>query len=358
MRRQSMTFGAVGLVIGLAVGAAGMGLVAADESESGDVTERTTTTVPVERRTLELSESTTGELASSAEADLTTIGSGTITSAAEVGAQLDRGSQIVRVDDRPVVLLIGDQPVWRSFEPDMTDGPDVTQLEWNLAALGFTPAGMVLDDHYSDDTANAIEAWEDSLGIAEPDGVIDEGQVIFATGLLQVVTSVPSGTRLSPGDALATVRPDDGSALDLTFSVTEEADRYQPEQAVNILAADGTSTSATIVSFERDAAESGQGAAGGGDAQAAASFTVTAAPKGDGDGLTPGQVDVEIPTESAIDTLAVPSRALVAVVEGDQAVELAEGNRLVPVEIGVFAEGWVEISGDGIDEGTMVVVPT
>ena len=137
--------------------------------------------------------------------------------------------------------------------------------------------------------------------------------------------------------------------------MTEEADRYQLGKPVAIITTDEASHEATITSFERVATSAGaQHGAGGGQST---SFTVTATPDAGDSGLNPGPVTVEIPTERASDALAVPSRALVAVTEGGQALRLAERNRLVAVEIGVFADGWVEISGDGIKEGLKVVVP-
>jgi hypothetical protein len=54
---------------------------------------------------------------------------------------------------------------------------------------------------------------------------------------------------------------------------------------------------------------------------------------------------------------------LVAVLEGGQAVQLADSGRLVPVEVGVFSDGWVEVSGPAVEDGSLaegvnVVVPS
>jgi hypothetical protein len=38
-------------------------------------------------------------------------------------------------------------------------------------------------------------------------------------------------------------------------------------------------------------------------------------------------------------------------------VELAGSRRIVPVEAGMFADGFVELSGNGIRSGMRVVVP-
>lgn len=357
MNRVAVISGALGLMAGLVAGGVGVQLLDDNSTDLTAAQKRATTTVAVERRTLDVTESTTGELASSAEQSLTTIGSGTITMAATVGATVDRGGQLARVDDVPSILLTGDQPVWRSFDSSMTDGADVRQLESNLVALGFDPKSMTVDANFDSDTAAAIKAWETSLGIPEPDGVVDAGQIIFVATAVQVTASTTAGTRLNAGDSTATVRPVDGAGLKLTFTVTEEADRYQVGKPVAIVLTDESRHAATISSFERVAIAGGQqGGLGGGGAQTA-SFTVTATPDHGGAGLSAGPVNVEIPTDRASDALAVPSRALVAVTEGGQALRLADGDRLVAVTIGVFADGWVEVTGDDIFEGTKIVVP-
>jgi multidrug efflux system membrane fusion protein len=53
----------------------------------------------------------------------------------------------------------------------------------------------------------------------------------------------------------------------------------------------------------------------------------------------------------------VPVNALVARRGGGYGVELAAGRRIVPVRTGLFAGGYVEVSGSGIRAGTRVVVP-
>lgn len=350
MNRTAAASGVVGALIGLVVGGGGV-LLWKDSPSSTSATKRSTTTAVIERRSLAVKETTTGELASASEQELTTIGSGTITTAATVGESLTFGGQIARVDDKPTVLMLGSEPVWRAFEEGMTDGADVQQLEYNLVALGFNPDDMTVDDTFTSATAAAVEEFESSLNITEPDGVVDLGEVVFQPAPIQIASSVAAGTRVSAGGALATVRAVDGSGLRLTFSVSQEADRYQVGKPVAIIATNGSSHAAVITALDRVASTGGQGIGG----QSTTSFTVTAVPK-DANGLTAGPVSVEIPTESANDVLAVPSRALVAVIEGGQAVELVEGG-LAAVKVGVFADGWVEVSGDKLKEGAKVVVP-
>ena len=55
--------------------------------------------------------------------------------------------------------------------------------------------------------------------------------------------------------------------------------------------------------------------------------------------------------------LAVPVRALLALAEGGYAVErvTATGTELVPVELGAFADGYVQVTGTVAAGDTVVV---
>jgi hypothetical protein len=84
--------------------------------------------------------------------------SGTITWLPAPGQVIRAGQRLLAVDGQDVLLLSGRQPAWRAFGPGMSDGPDVRELERNLAALGYDPYhAMTIDDHYDWATQAAIE---------------------------------------------------------------------------------------------------------------------------------------------------------------------------------------------------------
>jgi hypothetical protein len=74
--------------------------------------------------------------------------------------------------------------------------------------------------------------------------------------------------------------------------------------------------------------------------------------------LDEAPVGVGLAQESRRNVLAVPVNALVARRGGGYGVELADSRRIVAVEAGLFADGYVEVSGGNIREGTRVVVPS
>ncbi len=160
------------LVVGIAIGVLGTKLSDRTTAPAQNAIAKHTTTVAVQRRTLAVTETATGQLAPAQEQNLTTIGSGVVTAPAVVGTRLDRGSVVARVDDSPVVVMFGSIPVWRAFASGMTPGPDVAELEANLVALGFGGNGLVVDNTFTASTASAVQRWEKSLGIASTDGTV------------------------------------------------------------------------------------------------------------------------------------------------------------------------------------------
>jgi multidrug efflux pump subunit AcrA (membrane-fusion protein) len=77
-------------------------------------------------------------------------------------------------------------------------------------------------------------------------------------------------------------------------------------------------------------------------------------------GLDEAPVDVEVVSDSAPGVLAVPVTALLALTEGGYAVEIVTEDGtiiLIGVEPGLFADGFVEVDGEGLTDGMQVVVP-
>jgi hypothetical protein len=111
---------------------------------------------------------------------------------------------------------------------------------------------------------------------------------------------------------------------------------------------DGTSAPATVSSIgEASTGESGD-----------TTLPVEIAVSGGIDLPTGSPVDVSVTIVAAEDALTVPVEAVLALAEGGYAVEVRDGatSHLVGVELGTFADGFVEVTGD-VDEGAEVVVP-
>jgi hypothetical protein len=74
-------------------------------------------------------------------------------------------------------------------------------------------------------------------------------------------------------------------------------------------------------------------------------------------GLDDAPVTVDFTESAAKGVLAVPVRALLALAEGGYAVEkvTATGHQLVPVTLGAYADGYVQVTGPLVDGDTVVV---
>src|SRR5215471_17228245 len=84
---------------------------------------------------------------------VTGAGGGVITWLPAPGAVIGRGQPVYKADNRPVPLFYGRLPLYRPLQAGDT-GADVTEVERNLAALGYT--GVTVDRYYTAATAAAV----------------------------------------------------------------------------------------------------------------------------------------------------------------------------------------------------------
>ena len=73
---------------------------------------------------------------------------------------------------------------------------------------------------------------------------------------------------------------------------------------------------------------------------------------------TGATVTINVTSELAKGVLASPVNGLLAILSGGYAVEIvtATGTTLIPIETGIYADGWVEITGPGLRSGTEIIV--
>jgi peptidoglycan hydrolase-like protein with peptidoglycan-binding domain len=284
---------------------------------------------------------------------------GTLTGLVPAGTLVTMGggpfavSWLYEVDGRRVPVLDGTIPMWRALGPGVDDGPDVRQLEEDLVALGFAdPAVMTVDDEFTSATTAAVKRWQGSLGWEET-GTVDPGDVAILDGPVRVAsTTATVGDELGPSAPVMDVT---GTERQVSLQVSlSEREMVDVGDAVEVVLPDETKVAAHVTDIGRTATAGQNGAAptiavtvGLDDAGAAGDYD--AAP-----------VDVEVTRHAATGVLAVPVAALLALAEGGYGVEVvsADGlSHLVGVEIGQFADGWVEVTGD-VAVGDQVVVPT
>ena len=334
--------------LGLAVIAAGVGawLWAANDSDGSSTTATgPVATAAVERGTISATQTWDGTLEPGQRSTVTAGGQGAITRLAEPGQQIKPGDELYRLNEQPVVLLDGEVPMFRDLAPGDT-GADADQMKANLQALG-----------YGGFTAEAVRDWQQDIGAA-PTGVVSSTQVVFLPQARRVDTlHVGVGDRVPPGAPVVDVT---GTKQVVSLEApTDDRDLLDGGTEVTVVLPDGAElpgTVGTATVFE-PAPAPGEGGEGGAPEAEAMVQAEVALEENAPDELVGSPVDVVVETEERSGVLLVPVNALLALAEGGFGLEVVDEDgtsAIVPVDTGLFANGKVEVSGDGIAEGTVV----
>ncbi len=272
---------------------------------------------------------------------------GTLTGLPKVGDVIASGQQIAEVDGVPIIVLTGARPAWRDLRPGISAGEDIRQLEAALVALGHAdPEKVTVDDTWTSATTAAVKAMQEALGIPE-DGRLTLGEIVFAPATMRV--AAVSGV-LGDAPAAAGIQVT-GEAQVVSAEVDpEDADLLAVGDVVEIELPTGDDVEGTVVEIGEPEA--------GADGSVGIPVRLTADGLDTLDGLS---VEIRVAEVAAQGATAVPADALLALAEGGYAVEAPDetsprGTRLVKVDVGMFADGWVQVTGD-IAPGDQVVVP-
>ncbi len=268
-------------------------------------------------------------------------------------------------------LFYGDGAAWRSLSIDTTPGPDIGWLETNLVALGY--GDLEVDDIFDSETADAVMAWQTDV-VVTATGEVPLGQVVFIAGPAPVsALAVSRGDSVNEGAVLyeltavelvsSTVGPDGVQDQTVTAQrVTARLDLVDQD-----LLALGTSV---LIELPDDTEVNGEVIELGAvpvivsateQANESSYLDVVIAPEESVDpNWTGATVQVRFATEVAQAVLSVPVSALLALQEGGYAVEIVQPDgsvRLVGVSTGLFADGFVEVAGNGLGPKLEVVIP-
>ena len=304
----------------------------------------------VERRDLVVTEELEGELGYADQRDVASARTGVVTAVAAAGTTISPGEELYQVDLEPTAVLKGEVPAYRALDTS-TDGADVKQLERGLDSLGY--GNLTVDRHFTSNTADAVEQWEADLGRSDPDGVVELGDVVFAPDGVRVsATEGYVGAQVQQGSALVTI-----TSTSKVVSVDLDADRsseFEVGTPVTVSLPNGAETTGTVANVGTEP----QSDPSDTDAEPTVPMLITLSQPASAASFDSGAVDVTIETSREEDVLAVPVTALVALAEGGYAIEVVERgtSRLIAVEIGTVAEGWVAIEGDVV-QGAEIVVP-
>lgn len=189
-RRRRPRLLAAGAIALVAIGVAALAVESSQGSHArpGQGLPGGQTTTTVQRRTLVEHATVDGTLSYEGEQEVYDRLSGTFTWLPAVGAVIERGGALFRIDDRPVVLMYGSVPAYRALKEGVSDGPDVEELNENLKALGYDPYGAIGTlDSFGEATAAAVRRWQEAQGLTQT-GEVQLGAVVFAPGPRRVTT--------------------------------------------------------------------------------------------------------------------------------------------------------------------------
>jgi membrane fusion protein, multidrug efflux system len=361
MTRSRKGLAVVAVSVLAAGGAGGWALTrpSGGAADAAPANETARPTVPVTKQNLVQTTEVDGTLGYGDQQTLAAGLKGTVTWLAPEGSVVGRGKTLYKVDQEPVTLLYGSVPMYRELE-DGVEGADVQQLETNLRELGYT--GFTVDDEFTENTAEAVEEWQQDLG-REETGTVEVGEVVFTPAPIRVAAHNAS----VGGQAGGTVFSYTWTTRLVTVPLPVADQRLAKKGAkVTVELPGGGTATGTIqsVSTVAEMPES-SGSTGAGQPQASSSedATIDVVVRLDEPGAAgrfdEAPVTVQLVSERRDGVLTVPVAALLALKEGGYGLEVvAEGNtKVVAVRVGMFAGGRVEVSGSGIAAGVQVGVP-
>jgi peptidoglycan hydrolase-like protein with peptidoglycan-binding domain len=313
-----------------------------------------TATATVARQDLNGQTKVSGTLGYAGSSTVQSPLAGRITWLPTAGQVIGRGGTLLAVDNQPVQLFYGTLPPWRDLAVGVDDGPDVKQLERNLVALGYDPDhAITVDDHYTWATKAAVKRWQKARGLDQT-GVFTTGMpVVFLPWAVRVATLSGSvGGQAAPGQPAYTVTSNKHQVT-VNLDVSQQSYIKQGDR-VDVVLPDGRHAKGRVSDVGRVAVTSGSGQ----DQTTTIPVTVALDDPTAGGRLDQAPVDVYVTTQSRKGVLAVPVGALLALAEGGYAVETVDAagqHHLVAVQLGVFSNGMVEVSGAGLRAGMRVV---
>lgn len=293
-------------------------------------------TASLNTRTIAKTDTLDGTLRYDATKAVSVAAKGIVTKTRAVGETVENGQALAWVDNRPVTLLYGDLPQWRPLQLGMEDGPDVRQLERALVDLGYARGlKLSVDNTFTDGTETAVKRMQKAIGLAE-DGIVDQGEVVFLSSASRI-TSVTSEVGAAVGQSLVEVS---GTTRVVEINLdAADRDDVSVGQKVAVQMPDGKDVEGTIrsIAAEVDTAKEGEETV----------KVIVDLPDDTNVAFDEAPVEVKTSTELAHDVLTAPVAALLATPGGGYAVERVTtvGTEMIPVELGAFGSGYVEIRG-------------
>ncbi len=383
MKRTTWVLAAA-VVLAAVVAIGGVAVTSGAKQASAAAQPAPANTAQVEKGTLSATVPQDGTLTYQARSDgspysVINQAQGTYTELPTLGQVIHQGRVLYRVSDRPVVLLYGSTPAYRTLSAGAS-GPDVADLNADLVALGYATRARLspTSASFGSATTAAVEKLQAALGVSQS-GTLALGQAVLEPTAVRVTSvSAQLGAGAQPGQtvmqATSTTRQ-----VQVALDALQETDVAVGDK-VSITLPNNQATPGVVSSVGTVATCPSSSGSGGSGSSSAAPGTDTCSSAGSGSStptitvdVTPSHpaatrrwdqapVHVGITTASVPNALVVPVTALLAQSTGGYAVEVVgagSSRHLVPVSLGLFddADGLVQVTGSRVAAGQRVVVP-
>lgn len=376
-----------------------------------------TATTTVTKGDISTTRTISGTLGYGATRVISGSGNGVITWLPAAGTTITRGQRVYAVNDQSVPLFYGKIPLFRDLDTKGTVGRDVRTVFNNLRALGYevgrqpSPGTVVTQSVPSSaDSAGASPSSAATTDMPAPGATIDapagapspaattdkgptttqthpptrvvrrtvhDGEAVLTAALIKAIKAwqrhleLPASGELTVGSVLvlpAAVRvsalsaqvsaPAAGELLSTTSTskvITVLADQGEAATVDNgdhatVALSDGTTTPAKVTSVGTAL----QTQDGGDPSSPKLTITLVLDQPSKLKQVDSADLQVSFAAQTHKQVLTVPISALLALQEGGYALQTPAG-ALIAVKTGIFADGQVEVSGTGINEGMTVV---
>ncbi|HTI24785.1 MAG TPA: peptidoglycan-binding domain-containing protein [Kutzneria sp.] len=302
-----------------------------------------------------------------------TVGGATtqlVTRAPAVGATVGSGQRLLEVSGRPVFLLPGQVPMYRTLSDGMK-GDDVRQLQQALTALGY---GHLSSGTFDVATQIQVKRWYEHAGY-EPQAEADKttvpsGEILFLPTLPVRVDTVTTRAGATASGQIGTVT---NSTVNIQSTLpSADAQFVRAGMSAKLTLPDGTTMSAKVDALGKDAAPpptdqpvqpNNQQQQQPQQQQSTSDATPMRLTAQDPAALAAyankaAKIDIEVGKTNG-DVLVVPVAAVATSQDGSTRVQVQRRDgqvRDVPVRVGLTANGLVEVSATGLAEGDRVVV--
>jgi peptidoglycan hydrolase-like protein with peptidoglycan-binding domain len=302
-----------------------------------------------------------------------TVGGATtqlVTRAPTVGTTVGSGQRLLEVSGRPVFLLPGQVPMYRTLSDGMK-GDDVRQLQQALTALGY---GHLSNGAFDAATQIQVKRWYEHAGYEPPaeadKTIVPSGEILFLPTLPVRVDTVTTRAGATATGPIGTVT---NSAVNIQSTLpSADAQFVRAGMSAKLTLPDGTTMAAKVDAIGKDAAPpitdqptppDNQQPQQQQQQQSTSDATPMRLTAADPAALAAyankaAKIDIEIGKTNG-DVLVVPVAAVATSQDGSTRVQV-QGNdgsvHDVPVRVGLTANGLVEVSGTGLAEGARVVV--